>query len=282
MNKFSDRIGITTPPKEIQLSEMTAELRHSIWNVIATSLEGEEWTRALRFLYIRHFKLPIDNMPDNLWLARKELFEKFTEAPWYDVYNITELLLNHINVLTEHRVSSSAFEQELNTVLTWELSGFKGVNGLIVPISDNVEADNIRESLNLNDKYAGAREHISQALRLLSEKPHPDYRNSIKESISAVESIVKIQSGHLTAKSVDKPLATLVETLNLHPLLKKAFSHLYSYSSDESGIRHAILEQAEIGFPEAKYMLVSCSAFLNFLVLKDRSIGSQKHITHAL
>ncbi len=39
---------------------------------------------------------------------------------------------------------------------------------------------------------------------------------------------------------------------------------LYGYSSDEDGIRHAILEEKEIGFDEAKFMLVACSGFVNY------------------
>lgn len=36
----------------------------------------------------------------------------------------------------------------------------------------------------------------------------------------------------------------------------------------EDGIRHAILEEPNVGFHEAKFMLVACSAFVNFLISK--------------
>lgn len=38
-----------------------------------------------------------------------------------------------------------------------------------------------------------------------------------------------------------------------------------SYTSDEGGIRHAMLEEPNIGYDEAKYMAVACSAFVNFI-----------------
>jgi hypothetical protein len=47
--------------------------------------------------------------------------------------------------------------------------------------------------------------------------------------------------------------------------------NLYGYTSDESGIRHAILESKDIGFAEAKFMLVTCSAFVNFAVDKAKA-----------
>lgn len=43
---------------------------------------------------------------------------------------------------------------------------------------------------------------------------------------------------------------------------------LYGYASDEDGIRHPILDSTNVGFAEAKFMLVSCSAFVNFILEK--------------
>jgi hypothetical protein len=43
--------------------------------------------------------------------------------------------------------------------------------------------------------------------------------------------------------------------------------------SDESGIRHALLHEPNIGFIEAKYMIVSCSAFVDYLIQKADQSG---------
>jgi len=58
--------------------------------------------------------------------------------------------------------------------------------------------------------------------------------------------------------------------VKLHPALQIAFDKLYGYTSNEGGIRHCLLEQSTIYFEDAKFMLVSCSAFVN--LLKARSI----------
>jgi hypothetical protein len=55
----------------------------------------------------------------------------------------------------------------------------------------------------------------------------------------------------------------------LHGAMKKGFLSLYGYTSDEDGIRprnHGCADR--LGFDEAKFMLVSCSAFANFLISK--------------
>jgi hypothetical protein len=41
---------------------------------------------------------------------------------------------------------------------------------------------------------------------------------------------------------------------------------LYGYTSDEGGVRRAILESKTVGFTEAKFMLVTCPAFVNFVL----------------
>lgn len=54
----------------------------------------------------------------------------------------------------------------------------------------------------------------------------------------------------------------------IHPTLRSAFVKLYGYTSNESGIRRAIQDSPNIGFDEAKYMIVACSAFVNFIAAK--------------
>ena len=55
--------------------------------------------------------------------------------------------------------------------------------------------------------------------------------------------------------------------VEIHKGLKSAFNILYGYTSDAKGIRHA----GDIGgpsatFEEAKFMLVACCAFVNYLI----------------
>lgn len=59
--------------------------------------------------------------------------------------------------------------------------------------------------------------------------------------------------------------ATLGDALKLmkdkiYPAMKGAFEKLYGYTSDANGIG-----EGNSTFEEAKYMLISCSAFVNYL-----------------
>ncbi len=118
----------------------------------------------------------------------------------------------------------------------------------------------------------GTHEHIRTALQLLGKKPTPDYRNAIKEAISAIESIVKQISGKESV-GLEGALKELSKGIEIHGALQSGFIKLYGYSSDEDGIRHPILDQPNIGFDEAKFMIVAGSAFVNFLISKAEAAG---------
>ena len=57
--------------------------------------------------------------------------------------------------------------------------------------------------------------------------------------------------------------------------LKEAFQRLYQYTSSAEGIRHAIglMEEPNLNYEDAKFMLVSCSAFINYLMSKASKAG---------
>ena len=65
----------------------------------------------------------------------------------------------------------------------------------------------------------------------------------------------------------------LAKHTEVHGALKAALKQLYGYTSDADGIRHAILDQARVGFDEAKFMLVVCAAFVNFMIGKAQAAG---------
>ena len=74
-----------------------------------------------------------------------------------------------------------------------------------------------------------------------------------------------------TSGGIDKAIAILERAGSLHPSFKVAISKLYGYTSDEGGIRHCIIEEdSNVGFAEAKFMLVACSAFVNMLIDSSR------------
>ena len=274
MKRFSERIGITKPPM-IQDYGINTELRNSLWNVMLTWLENEQFRRSggverLRNrLVVEFFKLPLDEMCN--YTAEVWIKKQFYSLKWHGVYDFVEFLVQN------EECSKLLRQEELNKILERENSGYRLINGRFVQVINEQEIKAIEEATEKATQFGieGAKKHLDTALSLLAKKPEPDYRNSIKESISAVESLAVILSGKNKCDFVPA-LEELSEKIPLHGALKEGFKKLYGYTSDEDGIRHAMLEDANVGYDEAKFMLVSCSAFVNFLFSKAQKAGLLK------
>jgi hypothetical protein len=276
MPQFSERIGAKSSPTSIQLEGMSEALRNSLWNLIYHLYEADYfhdrvyWYKVAVHVARYFLKVPVDEVPNDDYESCIYIKKNFYQLKWYEVYDLIEFIAEHYKVIVGNRyhpTKREQYEQEVNRILQAELSGYRFIAGVLSPISDEVEIKEIEEAAEKSSQLGleGVREHIRTALDNLGKKPAPDYRNAIKEAISAVESVARQLSGE---KDLGAALEKLSKQINIHGALKSGFTKLYGYSSDEDGIRHAILEQTSVGFDEAKYMIVACSAFVNFLISK--------------
>lgn len=268
--KFSERMGITRASDVLQTESMTGELRNSLWNILDLhiwSVRGFQDSRGgkfggignfSRFLWLNYFKLRIDSIPDYPFQIIDFIRGQFYSRAWYEVYNFIEFIV-------EMEVDEKLV-QNLNFVLERELAGYRIISGQVAQITDNMEKEAVENALKPGH-FEGSRIHLQKALEHLANRAKPDYRNSIKESISAVESIACELSGKKDA-TLGEALKTLEREGKLHRALKSGFSSIYGYTSDADGIRHAIMTESNIDADDAKYFLVSCAAFINYLKSK--------------
>jgi AbiJ N-terminal domain 4 len=211
-----------------------------------------------------YFKKPIDTIDSSWRSVHSEIRKYFFSCEWNEVYDFIEFVAANAPWTGLH----ASFRLRCNAILKEELSGFRFVGDDITAITAEEEIAEIEQAGNWKDRFAPATEHIRQAVRLLSDRREPDYRNSIKESISAVEAICQIVSDSQKITLADA-LKKMESRFQSHPAMRDAFSKLYGYTSDADGIRHALLDESSLRFEDAKYMLVTCSAFVNYLVAKS-------------
>lgn len=293
MVNFSERIGAVKANRNIQIDSINDELRNSLWNLFLDLYEHYDekyWKKVAEYTAKFFRKVPADELPRRDHECRYWLKEYFNSLSWYQVYDFLEFIVrNHVAMTrenlgysvgyTDHKVNKDKLIRWCNFILEMELSGYRFISGILSPISDKTEVAEIEAAINSAEKegLCGASEHIKTAIDLLGKKPKPDFRNAIKEAISAVESVSKQIAGS-NSKGLKGALSELCKHTEIHDALKLGFLKLYGYSSNEDGIRHAILDQPNVGFAEAKYMIVSCSAFVNFLIAKADSAGLLKNI----
>ena len=264
----------------MQVDSMDDDLRNGLWNALTVCC-WPDWAnetfipydcyRFLKMLWMTHFKQRLDELPEQCDTSTIScsLSDHFFNCKWYEVYDFLEFVAQRFP--TDACQCDGHFRDECNYILEREMSAYRFVNGEITRITSEEEIESI-ETATSEKSPSPVRLHLQRALELLSDRQSPDYRNSIKESISAVES--------LAAKIVGEPKATLGQALkklddkvDLHSALKEAFSKLYGYTSDANGIRHSMLDEPNLSFEDAKYMLVSCSAFVNYLTTKAANAG---------
>ena len=273
--KFSDRIGITSPPKFLQLEEMTNPLRNSLWNFLLNNFfqfERGLYLKSANLIGEKFLKIPIDEIPYIYGKCRDWFKNIFYKMEWYEVYNLIDFLAEYCyDICGFNKIK---FRLEINQILKEEMSGYQFINDLLVPITNQEEIESITSCIKkaTEHDFLGVKQHIETAISLLSQKPNPDYRNSIKESISALESLVKQISGEETG-GLEKALSKLDAKIQFHGAFKSGLLKLYGYTSNEDGIRHPILAEPSVGFDEAKFMLIICSAIINFLISKSSICG---------
>lgn len=276
MKRFSQRYGIVKPRSKIQVDDIDDALRNGLWSLLevfywrncqVSSFYEARCRRFAENLWFEYFKEPIDTVP-RYWLdIRDKIRNYFFECRWWEVYDFIEYVAN--NFPDENL--NKEFMETCNALLEEELSAYRFVGGQITRITTEEEISEIEEAL--KSPIEAVRIHIATALKLMSDRKSPDYRNSIKESISAVEALCKIIAKDEKA-TLGKALDIVEEKIGLHKALKKAFDSLYGYTSSAEGIRHALLdEKVNLTFEDAKFMLVSCSAFINYLISKAMKAG---------
>jgi hypothetical protein len=54
----------------------------------------------------------------------------------------------------------------------------------------------------------------------------------------------------------------------MHPAFETALSKMYGYTNDAQGIRHSLLSEPTLDADDARFMLVICSALVNYLKTK--------------
>ncbi|MCL5036753.1 MAG: hypothetical protein M1269_06485 [Chloroflexi bacterium] len=296
---FSERQGIK-PKLPIQVDSMTEGLKKSLWKSLdlfcwkdiitykKIDLLEDIWVyffnyrvndfKKLYAPYRSHSFLSnalanVVNSFDNHTrpsycdsFINNKLYNDYFDMEWNQVYDFLEYIFE--NVIDEAK--DQIFIDDCNAILEKENSAYRFIGGRIGPVISEQERKEIE--IALESPLEGVNEHIRTALKHLSDKKNPDYRNSIKESISAVEAICNIINGE--KDTLGQALKKLKDKgIKLHQALEDAFSKLYGYTSDEDGIRHYMIELPDINSDDARYMLVTCSAFVNYLISKSGKAG---------
>lgn len=280
MALFSERYGYVKASDVIIREEITPDIRNGICNCF------DLLDRIYRKCGYNIIESPIISIHKYVWTYYfnkrssefrfgRDIIIEYIQNPavkWYEVLDIVEFVIKYMHerdAKVAYKYSPvGTFISFLNKEFERLHFAYRIVNCEIVEITSEQEIKAI-ESAIANSQH-NVKIHLNSALEKYALRPNGDYRNSIKESISAVEAFCREKTGEST---LGRALSKLEKKNIIIPKsLKSAFDKLYEYTNHaDTGIRHALMADEGKYTPsadEALFMLISCSAFINYLSKK--------------
>jgi hypothetical protein len=277
---FEQAEGAEPLPSQLELREISPELRARLWAIFHRILAGSREARPMgplpdlvgplvRVLYDwyvdRCFK-PSDEFTQSYphWVG--ELKSIFMQGDYVAVLGFVQWVLRHKQ--KPHQLEIGVDDALRASRAAYALFD----NDTIIPIGSDPERETLARAFSdlATTEFHGARAHLRNAG---SELTAGSYAPSIRESIQAVESVARVLEP--AANALGPALLKLEKSAYIHGALGAGFRSLYGFTSDEKGIRHPLLDKpgAQVNETDALYMLGSCAAFVSYLINKARQAG---------
>ena len=240
--RFSERNGHIEVLPQLGLGEISKQLCRQLDYYVQLEIErnripynkaylNETWERLTRDLWVLHFDRDISQHSRRTAEWTEFFSRQFANSDFVQIFDLIELLLGHSK-------SSELMKAEVRDAFSRLRTAYRIVDNLVVAIGTEEQAQAFVAALANTEKIGalGARTHLREAATYLR---HGQWSESVRESIHAVEAMalrISLESGTL-GKSLDK----IQSNGHLHGGLKNAFKVLYGYSSDEEGVRHAMV-----------------------------------------
>ena len=199
---------------------------------------------------------------ESFWLDAHKRGESFK------FYDMCRFLIAHGS---QGREIAAAIQRQLDT----HNIGCQLVDGKFVPALSREEAEEVGRALTV--PFPKARTHMEKAVSHFRNRERPDYANTVKEAISAVESLVKEWTGKKDVRSGLRQLAR-DEILRRDPQasgegsgkrgsLVAALENVWGFATKTS--RHGLKSgESEPDSAEAGLILAVCASFVNYMTAR--------------
>jgi hypothetical protein len=199
LNWFSERHGLKPVRESIQINDLDIDTRRRIWNLLSwyffscaknrtyRHFSSGDCQRLTREIWDNYFKWTHDHLTYSKVNEAYEILRKTViEDDWNKAYDIIEAVIKYGDDPTE----ISSFIKECNQLLEKEMCGHRIIGQLVVPIKSPSEIETIEDARTTH--FEAINKHIESALDLFSNRTDPNFPNSVKEAISAVECACRI------------------------------------------------------------------------------------------
>ena len=279
MEPFTVREGFVSPETQPEKG-ISDGLSNCLWNafystyLIVYDASGQE----LPWHYSRYapWYSPRETMFKKMWL---DFFEqRQNEIPgypelWLQVFDRGYQILDgfkkfdFVEAVWEYGPPEyrDSFGARCDECLLKGRTPYRFVEGRFAPYMTDAEKRTVQDAIASTEITGGPESHLKKALDHISSRERPDYRSSMQNSISALESAVKEAAGtDTTDKNFGTALAILKEKVSLENSLRDSISKLFGWTN-EIGVRHGSPGKRDLKKEDALYLLVTCSALVNYI-----------------
>ncbi len=273
---FEQAEGLAPLPSQLKLGELSGQLRALLWRVIYGSIDaekvnsnygggpylGSDWKALLYDYETLHRHRPADEVSskvaDHLTTLKLLVFER----PYAEVLGFVQFVAQRCR---------KPLREDLAVALEHARAAYRlHSDGTVLPFASEEEGAALLTALEAVNgaAFKGPRAHLLNAAAAATSG---SYAECVRESIHAVEAAARILEP--SADTLGPALKKLGKAAYIHPALERGFLSLYGYTSDEGGVRHALLDadRPNVDEADAIYMLGSCAAFVTYLVRKTGS-----------
>lgn len=277
---FSHAQGYEELPGMLKLKDLPSEARTRIWNVFYKYIDkdrmdhpeyswlGGDWAQVMKDLHADYQGHPLEKWTSDFDRNTHHLQNEIMRERFNRVFDLITYVMRHARC-------PNRFVEDMRRQFVKARLAYVIVDGppTIVPATTSEEGHAFVESIG-RLRQAGlnaSATHLRNASECINQA---DWAGSVRESINAVESVAR-QLDPKSAGTLGPALASIEQRGGLHPALKEAFNKLYGYTSNEQGIRHALLDRdtADVGMDEAVFMLGACASFASYLARKHASLN---------
>ncbi len=273
---FSQANGYEDLPQPLALEEVSYDARRKLWDLLWLSAWEHDWDdwatdywpNVFQTLHLEFMKEPLDEFDADADVIRK-IYRPLilSDLSFHILFDLWQMIMRHRRCPKTFVSTTAAIFEECRLAYVVDTTG----PPTILPAATPQEGEALIAALrNLKDGgYLGAETHLREAGTQINAG---EWAESVRESIHAVESVARVLDPQDT-NTLDDALKSLEKQIRIHPALKGAFSRLYGYTSDETGIRHSLLEDdtSPVGRDEAVFMLGACASFVTYLLSKRRA-----------
>lgn len=296
MNKFSERYGYVPPkPSEPVIEDAPRWVRSKyvrlLWSF--TYVDGDtRYPTEGHPLGIKHLNgiildhLRQEGSPDawDSWGCQDFLETLVSGVEWYHFYDIVELIGQELKQWQEklykglsrpgeekmisdriNEFGLNRYSGDINKLFNEENVGWRlDRNGFVVRESPKEMSDRIEKiEETLADEFEPAREHYRKAVRFANARPS-DPENSIKEIVSAVESIGRVL--HPKANTLGDVVKEMRREQVWPQQLVSVIEKFYGYACSEPAVRHGAPTISRVLLDDAEFCLHVGAALIRYMI----------------